>query len=73
MDYNYKLNKLKINSEKLMKNEELLTLSGGYGGACCWWYTYQGGGGYHLVGTTGPSDCNDQFKYVGYDGYRSDC
>jgi hypothetical protein len=27
-----KLNKLQINSEKLMKNEELLTLRGGYGG-----------------------------------------
>ena len=27
-----KLNKLQINSEKLMKNEELTTLRGGYGG-----------------------------------------
>jgi hypothetical protein len=26
-----KLNKLEINSEKLMKNEELVTLRGGYG------------------------------------------
>ncbi len=30
------LNKLNINSEKLMKSEELLILKGGYGGACCW-------------------------------------
>ena len=38
-----KLNKLQINSEKLMKNEELVTLRGGYGcdyypcfpGDCC--------------------------------------
>ena len=35
-----KLNKLQINSEKLMKNEELLVLKGGYGeggtrGLCC--------------------------------------
>lgn len=29
-----KLNKLEINSEKLMKNEELVTLRGGYGGSC---------------------------------------
>ena len=29
-----KLNKLEINSEKLMKNEELLTLRGGYGSYC---------------------------------------
>jgi natural product precursor len=30
-----KLNKLQINSEKIMKNEELTTLRGGYAGACC--------------------------------------
>lgn len=32
-----KLNKLQINSEKLMKSEELMTLRGGYGGtgSCC--------------------------------------
>ena len=33
-----KLNKLQINSEKLMKNEELVTLRGGYDpwvGTCC--------------------------------------
>jgi hypothetical protein len=31
-----KLNKLKINSEKLMKSDELVTLRGGYAGHCCW-------------------------------------
>jgi hypothetical protein len=33
-----KLNKLQINSERLMKNEELMTLRGGYDGGsvnCC--------------------------------------
>ena len=30
-----KLNKLQINHEKLMKNEELITLRGGYDGYCC--------------------------------------
>jgi hypothetical protein len=29
-----KLSKLQINSGKLMKNEELITLRGGYGGCC---------------------------------------
>jgi hypothetical protein len=29
-----KLNKLHINTEKLMKNDELLTLRGGYDGPC---------------------------------------
>ena len=31
-----KLNKLQINPEKLMKNEELMTLRGGYGGVQLW-------------------------------------
>lgn len=30
-----KLNKLQINSEKIMKNEELITLRGGYGYVNC--------------------------------------
>jgi hypothetical protein len=30
-----KLNKLTIHSEKLMKNEELMTLKGGYGEPTC--------------------------------------
>ncbi len=29
-----KLERLQINHEKLMKNEELITLRGGYGGCC---------------------------------------
>ena len=31
-----KLNKLQINKENLMKNEELIALRGGYAGHCCW-------------------------------------
>ncbi len=30
-----KLNKLQINSERIMKNEELITLRGGYGVVSC--------------------------------------
>lgn len=30
-----KLNKLQINTEKLMKNEELISLRGGYDGGGC--------------------------------------
>lgn len=41
-----KLNKLQINPEKVMKNEELLSLKGGYGsGSCefyCWVYYDEG-------------------------------
>lgn len=31
-----KLNKLQINSERLMKNEELISVKGGYDGGDCW-------------------------------------
>ena len=31
-----KLSKLQINSERLMKNEELMTLRGGYGSYACY-------------------------------------
>jgi len=52
-----KLNKLCINSEKLMKDEELMTLRGGYGYVCCYngqdpcgsWYC-------GLVGSCGMAD-----------------
>jgi len=30
------LGKLNINPDKLIRNEELLTLKGGYDGYCCW-------------------------------------
>lgn len=29
------LRKLEINSDKIIKNEELITLKGGYGSGCC--------------------------------------
>jgi hypothetical protein len=58
-----KLKKLEINSEKLMKNAELLALRGGYSGPCtclCWDKTTYVNHGY-LVSETGncPSDCDD--------------
>ena len=48
-----RLNKLLINSGKVLKNEELVTLRGGYGGACC---KCSGGLGYMLLAT--EYDCN---------------
>lgn len=38
-----KLNKLEINPKKLMKNDELLTLSGGYGSIVCYEWGSMGG------------------------------
>jgi len=51
-----KLKRLKINPERLMKDEELMTLRGGYDGPCCeckdWHQNVIG----HLYGST-PSQC----------------
>ena len=41
-----KLKKLQINSEKLMKNEELLKIKGGYDGCGCLCYNWE----FQLVG-----------------------
>jgi len=54
-----KLNKLCINTEKLMKNDELTTLRGGYGGACCMCYAFNG---YFTIGAIAASSeemCHD--------------
>jgi hypothetical protein len=51
-----KLNKVKINSEKIMKNEELITLRGGYGDNCCLCHSSNGGDLGYMKGAT-PTDC----------------
>ncbi len=59
-----KLNKLQINSEKLMKNEELITLNGGYGKGCTC-FCIPGG---YLVSAYG--DCGyDCYQATGGSGY----
>jgi hypothetical protein len=58
-----KFNKLQINSEKLMKNEELMALRGGYGYYCCMCYNGEGQAGY---AKSTPNDCaNDCFLLCG--------
>jgi natural product precursor len=44
-----KLNKLQINHEKLMNNEELITLRGGYDGCSCLCYNWD----FQVVGAIG--------------------
>ncbi len=67
-----KLKKLSINPEKLMKNDELINLRGGYGGtnACggdgmyCYgpsWDTGTETGGY-VCGCSSQSDCIDSMQ-----------
>jgi len=66
-----KLNKLQINSEKMMKNDELLRLrGGGYDPLCCVCtlkdppYTPTG----YMV-ADGPWDCSYQCNYVNSEWY----
>lgn len=53
-----KLSKLGINSERIMKNEELVTLRGGYNGCSCecynWDFEYVGG----IGGDVNALTCN---------------
>jgi hypothetical protein len=56
-----KLNKLEINPEKLMKNEELLILRGGYGETNCKCICARYDPDAHICGyidTVSPVDCN---------------
>lgn len=62
------LGKLNFNSEKLMKNNELVTLRGGYGTCGCLCYDWEG----HLEGvvTSDALHCNvDCLTYVLDHGY----
>jgi len=69
-----KLSKLQINSEKLMRNDELITFRGGdYGGGPCTclcvntkWYLILG----YLVSATGNcyNDCRYAFGYTDISG-----
>ena len=54
-----KLKRLQINLEKVMKNEELLTLRGGYSGLSCFKGT-DGGPAFQLM----CSDCSYHFMTV---------
>jgi hypothetical protein len=58
-----KLNKLQINPEKVMKNEELLILRGGYGETNCYCICAAYMPDAQICGHTwayAPSDCNTQ-------------
>ena len=63
-----KLNKLQINSEKLMKNEELIALRGGYDMACCLCKNGPTTCGYIIGSSPGScdSDCHSVTPCHGY-------
>ncbi len=63
-----RLNKLQINPEKVLKNEELLTLKGGYGGSSCC-VCLNGSGsvmGYMAAGN--QSQCSSNCSSLGWTG-----
>ncbi len=66
-----KLGKFTISPEKIMKNEELINLQGGYQGWCC----YCEGHGI-LAGPSNMAECQDQCAML-FDGatgwWSSDC
>jgi hypothetical protein len=59
-----KLNKLQINSEKIMKNEVLLSLKGGYdgGGSCC--KCYLGAECLGYMAAWGQEDCTSSCRVI---------
>ncbi|MDX9892220.1 MAG: hypothetical protein RBS29_06980 [Bacteroidales bacterium] len=64
------LNKLQINHEKLMKNEQLMTLKGGYGynGACCICYN-QNMDPMGAMAAYNSDDCAQSCNAAGYLGW----
>jgi len=63
-----KINKLEISSEKIMKNEELINLQGGYQGWCCYCEGIS-----ILAGPSSMAECQDQCDMLyGVTGWWSD-
>ena len=59
-----KLNKLQINSERIMKNEELITLRGGYDGCSC--FCLPSGLAMPIEGRDCSYECYIEFGGVGW-------
>jgi len=53
-----KLGKLQINSDRLMKNEELMILRGGYGSYICWSEGWMSGCMGYQLGPINTASCN---------------
>jgi natural product precursor len=58
-----KLGKITINPEKVIKNEELINLKGGYDGYCC-----QCNNGQFMLLATNQSECDTFCSEAGYNG-----
>ena len=62
-----KLCKLQINSEKLMNNDELVTLRGGYGSSCCVCLNGSGEVMGYMAGAN-QDQCDANCAPLGWDG-----
>ena len=67
-----KLNKLQINSDKIMKNEELVALRGGYGSYSCYALGGYGGCGGGFLAYINTASC-DMALTICADVYKGGC
>jgi natural product precursor len=63
-----KLGKLTINLEKVMKNEELVNLRGGYSGVCCLCHD-SGSGQYLAIYGSTKEECGEDCNALGYGSF----
>jgi len=69
-----KLNKLEINTEKIMKSGDLISLRGGYlGGSCCWCANTTYPFAIGAMAASDSGDCRILCVAAGYDTSRWDC
>ena len=59
-----KLRKLEINPARLIKDEELVVLRGGYDGACCLCYLADGGFCLGAMAATSAEMCTELCSYT---------
>ncbi len=61
-----KLGKLSISPDKIMKNEELINLQGGYQGYCCWCTNGPTSFGFMLAADSSncSSLCNEAYDHI---------
>ncbi len=62
------IGKLSINPEKVIKNEELVNLRGGYNGCNCFC-----GNGMSIYGPTNDSECRQECSGSGFGGGTMKC
>lgn len=62
-----KLNKIQINLNKVIKEEDLLSIRGGYDYMCCLCYSNLWEPAGYMAGAGSSEDCNYLCRYAGFD------